>query len=91
MENAETILVIILSCFLAIFLLLGIILLGKTIQWINQLKRITDKAEAMVDKAESIGELLKKAGGSFAVGRLLTNIAATIFNRDSKTSKKRGG
>ena len=91
MENAETILVIILSSFLAIFLLLGIILLVKAIKIADQVKRITDKAEAMVDRAESIGEFFRKASSSFAVGRVLSSIASTMFNRSSKSGKKRGG
>ena len=48
MENAETILVVVLATFLAIFLVLAILLAVKCIQIANSVQRITDKAEKAV-------------------------------------------
>ncbi len=89
MENAETTLVIILSSFLAIALLLAIVLLVKCIQIVNQIKRITTKAEEVVDKAESIGEFFQNASGSFAVGRLISHLANSVFHRDQANKKRK--
>lgn len=89
MENAETILVIILSSFLAIFLLLAIILAIKCIQIADQIKLITLKAEQFVDKAESVGEFFKKSSSSFAAARLIAHIADSVFKRDESSSRKK--
>lgn len=89
MENAETILVIVLSSFLAIFLLLSIILAIKCIQIANQIKQITLKAEQFVDKAESVGEFFKKSSSSFAGFRLIAHIADSVFKREDSSSRKR--
>jgi hypothetical protein len=89
MENAETILVIILSVFLAISLVLSIILLVKFIQITNQIKRLTEKAERLVDTAESVGEFFHKASGSFAVGKVISNIVSTVMN--NKRGKDKHG
>lgn len=88
MENAESILVVILASFLAIFLVLGIVLVIKLIQIANQIKRISEKAEKVVDRAESVGEFFQKASGSFAVGRLISHLANSVLHREEKNSKK---
>ena len=90
MENAETILVVVLASFLALFLLLGIVLLVKLIQITNQLKRIADKAEDVVDKAESVGEFFQKASGGFAVGKLFSHLANTVLHRDEAKESGKG-
>lgn len=89
MENTETILVIVLASFLAIFLLLGIILLAKFIQITSQVKRLTDKAEHLVDTAESVGEFFQKASGNFAVGRVIAQIVSSVLNH-GEASKRKG-
>lgn len=88
MENAETILVVILSSFLAIFLFLGIILLIKALQLASQMKRIANKAEHVVEKAESIGDFFERASGTFSVGRMLSNVANTVFDQVKKRKER---
>lgn len=88
MQNAESILVVVLATFLAISLLCTVILLVKSIQIVNQIKRITDKAEALVDKAESVGEFFQQTTGKFAVGKLLSHLASTVFDREKKHNQK---
>lgn len=73
-ETSLTILVIVLSITLAIFLAAGIVLLVKLIQVANAVKRITFKAEQIADKAEAAAELLENASGKLAFGRILSNI-----------------
>lgn len=76
------ILVIILSVTLAIFLILGIVLTIKLIQIANGLKRITTKAEDVVDKAEAAAEVFQKAAAPVAIGRLISNITDLIGRKD---------
>ncbi len=88
MEGAEPILVIILSSFLALFLLLAIIATYKFIQIMSSLKRITEKAEHIADQAESISDIFVKTSGPLAVGKLLTHLAESVFNK-SKSKKEK--
>jgi len=52
--TAMEILVIILSAFLALFLLIGIILIGLLIRVTQQIKRVTSTAERTVGNIESV-------------------------------------
>ncbi len=79
MENAQQILVIILSIMLALFLLLGIFALTKLIQLLDHLKKITEKAEKLADTAESVGEFFKYTAGPAAIGKLVANITGVVF------------
>lgn len=76
------ILVIILSATLALFLILGIVLIIKLIQIASGLKRITVKAEEVVDKAEAVTELFEKTAAPIAIGRLLSNITDMIGRKN---------
>lgn len=89
MENAQDILVVLLSSFLAIFLLLNIIALIFIIKIVQSVKRITDKAEQLADKAEEISDFMKHATGPIVIGRALTVISDTFFGRKSKSKRKR--
>lgn len=88
MDNAETILVVILSTFLAIFLLSGIVLTIKIIQIASQIKRITGKAEQVIDKAESVGEFFQQATGRLTFIKVLSNLAHAVMNYDEKSKRK---
>lgn len=87
MEQAQQILVIFLSSFLAIFLLLGIIALVLVIKVIRSVKRITLKAEHLADKAEEISEFVAHASGPIALGRALATISDTFFGK-AKNKRK---
>ena len=91
MEGAEQTLLIILSGFLAVFLLLGIIATYKVILILKALKRITDKAEHIADKAESLSDIFVKSSGPLAVGKLFTHIADTVFHKNDKSKSQRKG
>ena len=80
MNTSEQILVIFLSTFLAIFLLLGIIVLAKMITVMNRLDRITEKVENITDKAEAIAETL----GSTGLSAIVTKNFAMAFKKRSK-------
>lgn len=88
MTTSEDVLVIILSVFLAIFLLLGIITLTKTIQVLNHLKRIAAKAEQIAGKAEAASEFFQKAATKVALSRLIANIVHSVREKDTKEDDK---
>lgn len=82
MNTAEQVLVIFLSTALGIFLVLSIIVLTYLIQIMKTVKRITVKAEELADKAGQIGDMVKQAAGPTAVGRVLVNLADSVFKRN---------
>lgn len=88
MENAQEILVIILSSFLALFLLLGIIFLVIAIKVILVVKRVTAKAETLADKAEAIGDFVQHAATPMMIGKILSGLSDTVFSRSSKSKRK---
>jgi len=89
MENAESILVIILSVFLAIFLVSAIVLIVKCIQLVNQAKRVTNKAEAIVDKAESIGDFIQKTTASLSIGSVVSRVATSFFHHKGNAKRRK--
>ncbi len=87
MHNAEQILVIILSSFLAIFLLLGIAFLAIAIKVIKSVKRVSVKAEHLVDRAESITEFMSHAAKPMSIAYTLANLYDRTFKRQSRKGK----
>jgi uncharacterized protein with PQ loop repeat len=87
MENAQTILVIFLSVALACFLVSAIILINICIKVAKHVERITENAEAISDKAESLVEFVEKAATPMAIARLIASGVENVFNR-SKSKKK---
>lgn len=77
------ILVITLGVFLALFLLLGIILVVMIINIAGRIKKIVEKAEAMADKVEHAGDLFHKTAGPLALARIVTNIADSFKHKKS--------
>jgi sensor domain CHASE-containing protein len=84
MNTAEQILVITLAAFLALFLLLGIILITKVIQLMNRLKEIADKAKEVAENVESASEMLRKSAGPIAIGRFFMNIADVVIKHKGR-------
>lgn len=84
MENAETILVIILASFLALFLILAIYATVKIIQIVNHISAIAEKAEAIADKAETAASFFSKAAGPAMIGNLIANIADAVGKKAKK-------
>lgn len=87
MENAQTILVIILSTALAISLVLSIILLVLCIRIAKTIRRITDKAEQIADKAEDFAEFVSHAGSSLAAGKIIANIFDLVTGKNKSKRK----
>jgi hypothetical protein len=74
MEQAQTILVIIVSSLLSLALLLGIIVLVMAIRLAKTVRRVVEKAEQVIQSAEAATEVLKNAGGPLAMLKIIRNI-----------------
>lgn len=83
MESAQTILVIIVSAVLAIFLTVSIILLVVLVKLVRSTRRAVAKAEHIIDNAEAASDILRNAGGPIAVLKIIRN----IINLASKIRK----
>lgn len=81
MEGTEQILVVFLSGALAVFLVLGIILLIQVLKIVKQIKYIVARADLLLDKAESVGDLLEKSVTTLTFGRLFTSVASKFTRR----------
>jgi hypothetical protein len=84
MENAETVLVIILSVTLTVFLIVAIVLIVSLIKLSKILREIAEKARVAVDNVEAATLMLKKTAGPLAIGKFLTNIIDVIINRKKR-------
>jgi hypothetical protein len=91
MTGYEQVLVIILSTFLAIFLLLGIVVLVMVIKVVSSVRRVMEKAEQLTDKAGAIGEFFTSATGPLMAARVMSFVSDTLFRKKSKHSTKRKG
>ncbi|HUD05418.1 MAG TPA: hypothetical protein VMR18_00640 [Candidatus Saccharimonadales bacterium] len=78
MNTASGVLLIVVSSVLSVFLIVGIIVLVKVIQLINSLKRISQKAEKVIDSAEAVSNIFRKSAGPLAIGRFLNNIMDAV-------------
>ena len=89
--TAERVLVIILSSTLALFLILSIVIAALVIQILRHLKRITEKAESIADKAEAVSAFFERGVGPMAIGRLIANISDAVFKSNKSKTTKKGG
>lgn len=78
------VLVIILSSFLGLFLILGIVLLVKVIQIVGQIKRITEHAEQVADRAEHMAAFFEKTATPVALVKLVSNLAEVVQKKAKK-------
>jgi len=73
-----SILVIILSGFLTLFLLVSIVLIVKVIQIVKRVNKIVEQAEQVADRAEHISAFFERTATPVALLKLLSNISETI-------------
>lgn len=71
-------LVIILSVFLAIVLILGIVLMVKIIQIVKHIKYITEQAEQVADRAEHISAFFERTATPVALLKLISNFSDVL-------------
>lgn len=86
MENAESILVIITSSVLVLFLLLAIIVTLKLMALIKHVKQIVAKAEDVIESAEEVTEAFRQVNGPLAALKLIRNIMSLV---DKKQKRKK--
>jgi len=84
MENAESILVIITSSVLVIFLLVSIIATVISIRIMKSVKRVVAKAEDVLDTAEEAAEAFKHVGGKLSFLKLIQNIMSMVNDHKKK-------
>jgi len=81
MDNAEEILVIILSTFLAIFIGLAIVLTINLMKLTKKLRSIAEHAEAAATNVEAASTMFKNAAGPLAAGKFIMNMADAVINK----------
>lgn len=84
LNTTQQVLLIILSSFLALFLITGIIFGVIAIKIMRHIKRITEKAEQIADKAESVTTFFQQTAGPAAMAKLVSNIVHTIREHKGK-------
>jgi hypothetical protein len=78
MQNAESILVVILASVLIIFLIVGIVLLAMVAKLVQAMRRVVQRAEHVVESAGDAADLLKNASGPLALFKLVRNIMKAV-------------
>lgn len=86
--DAFEILVIILSTFLAIFLILAITVLIGLLKLVKQVRHITEKAEDVIDNVEQASELFKKSASTLTFTNIVSNIVSKVSDLSNKKGKK---
>lgn len=82
MESYD-ILVIILSVFLAIFLLLGIVIMVKVLQIMKQAKAIATDAEEAVANVRSATNKMASAASAVSVSKAISKVV-NVFTKEDK-------
>lgn len=80
--TAEEVLVIFLSVALAVFLTLGIVLLGYCIKVAAQISRMTDKAEKVLNTAGDMVDRVHDTATLAGVGKIISHIFKTTIGKN---------
>lgn len=78
MHNAESILVIITSATLSLFLIVGVVVLVLIAKLLQAVRRIVEKAEQVVETAGEAAEMLRNASGPLAFFKVIGNIVRAV-------------
>ena len=78
MQNAESILVIIVSSVLTIFLISSIVVLILLAKLIQGIRHIVERAEELVETASEAAEMLRNASGPLALFKVVRNILKAV-------------
>ena len=78
------VLVVIVSATLTVFLIVSIIVLVKIIQVLNDIKRITKKAEHIADQAEAVVNFFQNSAVPVAIVKLISNIIQSFKSKKSR-------
>lgn len=78
LNTAQQILVVVLATALAIFLVLAIVAAIFIIRLLQTLRLVADKAEKVIESAEAVGDVFKKAAGPLGALRLIRTLIDTV-------------
>lgn len=78
MNTAAEVLVIFLSVFLALFLVLAIIVAIEVIRLVRVVQRVADKAEVVMESAETVSTIFKNVSGPLALFKVARNIVKAV-------------
>ena len=84
MDTSQDILVIILSTALAVLLVLAIAVAVLVVKLLQTIKRITDKAEHVIENAEHVSQAFSQASGPLALFKIVRNVADMVAKHKSK-------
>lgn len=87
-DTAFNIIVVILSVVLAVFLLLAIYVAVRLIQVTNHIKKITESAEQVADRAEHMSRFFEKTATPVAIVKLISNLSNVVQNKRRKNKEK---
>jgi hypothetical protein len=74
MTTTDTVLLVILTTLLSIWVLLGIALAIAALRLIANVRRVVTRAESVIDSVESAAEVFKNTEGRLALFKLIRNI-----------------
>jgi hypothetical protein len=74
LSTVQQILLSILAAALALFLILSIAIAVMVIRLLKTLRTVAEKAERVVESAEAVGDVFKKAAGPLGIFRLIQGI-----------------
>lgn len=78
------VLVVLLSISLIGVLITTIFALVLIIKILHQVQRVTNRAEQVVDKVESVGEFFKNAAGISSITRIISGLAESAMHNHTK-------
>ncbi len=84
MENAADLLLIIVSAVLSVFLIVLIMVLILIMKVLRDIKRLTSKAEHVIDSVESAASFFERTTPAVALFKSFAKIVETVTNKKGK-------
>lgn len=86
--DAYQILVVVLSVMLGILLIISVVFLILLVKILKQVKRITDKADHVMDNMESVGDFFRRTSGPLAIGRYIGGLVRSVKDKGNRRGKR---
>lgn len=74
MTTSETVMVMVLIVLLSVFFALCIAVMVVVLNILNSLKRVSDKAESVINDVESVTDVITQSEGKLTLLKLIANI-----------------
>lgn len=81
MNTTEQIILIILAVALAVFLILAIIIAVQVLRLIRVINRTAEKAQHLIDSAETAAETVKNAAGQLSILKFVHSVVDMVNKR----------